>query len=360
MRHLGIVASSLPSVPPTVTVSSVTNFNQNRATLNGTVSANGNATTTVKFQISLNDSTWFDAVGGTTITNTSSQSVSVFYNATGYNNGGTVNLVPGTTYYVRLVATNAAGTSNSSSTSFITWSLKAYSMSTYGDTPGTYSFTVPTITPTGGTAIAPVLEEVMVTGGGGGSGYGGGGAGGYRLRATYAFSSGANTSMTIVVGGGGYLQTAGDPSSISGANLTTLSAGGGGAGSGAPASSGGNVGTGDVAFTGGTGMYSTGYDPKTGPYTDTSRFGTGGGAGWGGNGVSAYVDPNNTSFGDIFGGNGGPGGSAYGISGGAGGGGYGTAGSGNTGSFSVGYSNGGDKINNLGVRGAVAFKYYGP
>ena len=358
MRHLGIIASSARQ-PPTATISSVTNFNQNTATLNGTVSAFGFTTTTVKFQISTKDSTWYDAVGGTAITNTSSDGVSVYYNATGYNNAGTVNLTPNTTYYIRLVVTNSIGTTNSSSTSFTTWSIKAFNMSTYGDVAGTYTFTVPTVTPTGGTAIAPVLEEVIVAGGGGGAGYSGGGAGGYRSRATYAFSSGANTLMSIVVGGGGALQTAGGSSSISGTNLTTLSAGGGGAGSNAAASSGGNVGTGDVSYTGGTGIYSQAYDVKTGTYTDTTRWGTGGGAGWAGNGANAYNDPNNM-FGDSFGGNGGNGSSFYGVSGGAGGGGYGTGGSGNTGTFTTGYSNGGDKINNVGVRGAVAFKYYGP
>jgi hypothetical protein len=348
IRH-GLIASSV-ALPPTVSLSAATNFNQSLATLNATVSANFYSTT-VKFQYNTtNNFSSYTEVNAAT-TPITGQNVSSYANITG--------LSVGTTYYFRCVATNAIGTTTSSALSFITWSLKQYSMSTYGDTPGTYSFTVPTVTPTGGTVVAPTLYEVMVTGGGGGAGYGGGGAGGYRLRSSYAFSSGANTSMTIVVGGGGGAQASGGQSYITGTNLTTLTAGGGGPGSAAAAGSGGSLGTGDVAYSGGSGIYSIGYDAKTGSYTDTTRWGTGGGAGWSGNGGNAYNDPNNF-FGNSFGGNGAAGGGAYGISGGAGGGGYGTGGSGNTGSYSVGYSNGGDKINNVGVRGAVAFKYYGP
>lgn len=334
---------------PTVTINSTTNFNQSIATLNATISANYSSTT-VSFQYSTASN--FSSFTTASVSAVTTQSQTRHANITG--------LAVGTLYYVRVVATNAGGTTTSSSTSFTTWSLKQYSMSTYGDTPGTYSFTVPTVTPTGGSAVAPTLYEVMVTGGGGGAGYAGGGAGGYRLRATYAFSSGANTGMTIVVGGGGSgVGGAGGQSYITGTYLTTLTAGGGGGGSPAAAGSGGNVGTGDVAYTGGAGMYSTALDIKTGPYTDYSRWGTGGGAGWSGNGGAAYL-ANGGFFDDIVGGSGGAGGGAYGISGGAGGGGYGTGGSGSVGSYTVGYSNGGDKINGVGVRGAVAFKYYGP
>jgi hypothetical protein len=243
IRH-GFMGSGV-ALLPTVSVSSVTNFNQNRATLNGTVSANFYPTS-VKFQISLNDSTWYDAVGGTAISETSSQSVSVYYNATGYNNSGTVNLSPGTTYYVRLVATNPVGTSNSSSTSFLTWSAREFSKTT----SGTWNFTIPTITPTGGSVIAPSITSVQLIGAGGGGynqGGGGGGGAGYS-SATLTFASGSSTAISVVVGAGGGAATAGGSSSIS--NLGVSAAGGGGASTDVYNGRGGSSGSGNLGGVG--------------------------------------------------------------------------------------------------------------
>jgi hypothetical protein len=349
-----------------VSVSSVTNFNQNRATLNGTVSANENATTTVKFQISLNNSTWFDAVGGTAITNTSSQSVSVFYNATGYNNAGTVNLVPATLYYVRLVATNAAGTTNSSSTSFTTWSLKTYRNGPSGSNDtltGSQTFTIPTITPTGGAQVIPTVLNLLVAGGGGGarSGwYDGGGGGGYRSTSSRAFSNTSGTTLTIAIGGGAAQSGVGGTSSISATNFTSLSATGGNP----PSDDGGGNGIGgstpandNIAYSGGSGPYVIS--------KDDSGFAGGGGAGAAGNGTSGTASTSGST-----GGNGGAG--AYYATGNfnVGPGGFGSAGGNgtltngtlgaNSGAInSVGpYGKGGNGVAGSGTIGVVFFQYY--
>lgn len=348
MRVKGIIASSIrPASAPTVSISSTTNFNQNRATFNGTVSANGAVTTTIKFQISTNGgSTWVDASGGTTITNTSSQGVSVFYNATG--------LSENTTYTVRLVATNSAGTTNSGTTSFTTWSLKTFARTT----AGSESLTVPTITPTGQSPVAPIILEVFVVGGGGGAGYGGGGAGGFYLNTgSESFSSGSNTVINITVGGGGGAQSAGGGSSITGVNLTSRNGNGGGGGSPAQTGSGGNSGNG---FTGGVGAFGMNYGGKSGDYVDTNMWAAGGGASYGANGNSAYapgvygIRPGNgQNGGGAFGYNGGSGGRAYGQE-------YSTGYYGTLGTHSGGFGSGGEAINGAGVHGVVTFKYYGP
>jgi hypothetical protein len=322
----GLVASSV-ALAPTVSVSSVTNFNQNRATLNGTVSANFYPTS-VKFQISLNDSTWYDAVGGTAISETSSQSVSVYYNATGYNNSGTVNLSPGTTYYVRLVATNPVGTSNSSSTSFLTWSAREFSKTT----SGTWNFTIPTITPTGGSVIAPSITSVQLVGGGGGGynqGGGGGGGAGYS-SATLTFASGSSTAISVVVGAGGGAATAGGSSSIS--NLGVSAAGGGGASTDIYNGRAGSSGSGNIGGLG------TAANDKDGVPIAWAGGGGGGNAGAGANGDGAFNAggagggaSSATYGGGTFGGGGGGDGGATGGSssnGASGGGNYGVGGNG--------------------------------
>lgn len=348
MRHLGIVASSIvPASPPSVSINSTTNFNQDRATFNGTVSANGAITTTIKFQISTNNSTWSDASGGTTISNTSSDNVSVFYNATGLSNG--------TLYYVRLVATNSMGTATSSSTTFTTWSLKTYASAT----PGTSTLNIPTITPTNGTAVIPSIYNVFILGGGGGGQANGGAGGGYRLVSSRAFSSTANTQLTLVVGKGGdggrispstVYVTSGDPTQIYASNFTSIDAGGGAANQGGTV----YVGYGDnPAYRSG---YSTSY--TAGGKNDPIWYGYGGGAGIGGQGGDGAAG---NGYGN--GGSGGAGGSAYGYSGGAGGAGYGTTSSGSNGS-NYGYGSGGSYIDsfngNDGSAGLIRFQYFGP
>lgn len=340
MRNLGIVASSaLKASAPSVTVSSVTNYNQNIGTLNGTVSANGAITTTIKFQVSLNNSTWYDAVGGTAITNTSSDGVSVYYNATGYNNGGSVNFSPGTLYYIRLVATNSVGTTNSSSTSFTTWSLKTYQNGPSGSNDtlsGSQTFTIPTVTPTNGSAIIPSITEILVVGGGGamsGSLVGGGGGGGYNSESSATFSSTANFTLSLSIGGSG------TASSISASNFTTISAGGGGTAD----LNGGNVGSGDnLGYTGGTGVLYG--DPKSGYYANG-----GGGAGAGGNGSATA---------QYAAGAGGNGVSVYGYGVSAGGGGTAQNGTnGANGTYWGGYGSGQSYSGGPAI-GLVRFKYY--
>jgi hypothetical protein len=310
----GLVASSV-ALAPTVSVSSVTNFNQNRATLNGTVSANFYTTTTVKFQISTDNSNWSDATGGTTISNTSSQNVSVFYNATGLANG--------TLYYVRLVATTSVGTTNSSSTSFTTWALRTFDKTT----SGTWNFTIPTITPTGGSVIAPSITSVQLVGGGGGGynqGGGGGGGAGYS-SASLTFASGSSTAISAVVGAGGGAASAGGSSSIS--NLGVSAAGGGGASTDVYNGRGGSSGSGNL---GGVGY---GANDKGGALIAWAGGGGGGNTGAGGNGDGTFEAggagggaSSATYGGGTFGGGGG--GDGRNSNGASGGGNYGVGGNG--------------------------------
>lgn len=296
MRHLGIVASSAPQpTVPTVSISSVTNFNQNRATLNGTVSAN-NGETSIKFQISANNGTdWYDAIGGTAISNTSSNNVTVYYNTNGYYVSTKVPdmpLDPGSTYLVRLVATNSAGTATSSTASFTTWSLKTYRNGPSGSNDtltGNQTFTIPTITPTGSTAVMPTILNLIVVGGGGGSQDrgGGGGGGAFNSAASRSFSDTSTTTLSISIGAGGAGSNTvdsggtGGTSSITASNFTTLSASGG---TGASFS----LGVGTVPGStpaGENSAYSGGNTSSIDEYKGSNyATGAGGGAGSSGNG----------------------------------------------------------------------------
>jgi len=350
MRVKGIIASSVrPASAPTVTISSTTNFNHSIATFNGTVSANGAVTTTIKFQISTDNSNWSDATGGTTISNTSSQSVSVYYNATG--------LSVGTLYYVRLVATNSAGTSNSSSTSFTTWALQVYERSTSGGT----TFTIPTVTPTGGSAVAVSILDIIMFGAGGGGGVGGGaGGGGYQSVSSRSMTG--SRSITTSVGAGGVGGTSGitngGNTTLTG-DLTTLTASGGAAsndGAGLAGSSG----------NGNAGGSTASYDPDGGG-KGLPNFAYGGGGGAGGVGGNGVANASGT-----FGGNGGTGVSVTlgGVTraGGAGGGGstfvpqpVGTTADGSVGSNNT-YGSGGTANygagGSAGQAGYIRFRYY--
>lgn len=354
MRHLGIVASSTPNIPPTVATSAATGVTESRAVLNGTVSANFQSTT-VQFQYSKQSN--FSTIDGTVTAAQSpvtGQSVSVSFSLTGLpiNDSGQL-------YYFRIVATNNSGTSTSSATTFTTW--RKYSLSY--TTVGNHTFTVPTIA-----GVAPAaLPLIWVTAGGGGGGGsstfgggGGGGGGGYRYATNVAFT-GTSGFLNISVGGAGAggAGTNGDTtlnpsdgvsgqnSQISGTNFPTYTAGGGESGK-AGAGRGGNVGSGDnPAYAGGS------------IFTSTDKFGTstgGGGAGIGGNG------------GNGANGSGGAGGAgALGISSGGGGSPNGAHGSptsgyglgGNGGVTSGGEGNIGLSGSN-GTAGFVNFDYYGP
>ena len=349
----GIVASSVAVDLPTVTINAVTNFNQDRATFNATVSANYQSTT-VQFQYSRQSN--FSTIDGT-VTATGSpvtgQSTAVYYNATG--------LLNNTIYYVRAVATNAIGVTTTSGVTFTTWSVKTYA----NGTAGSYSLTLSTVTPTGSTAVIPAIHDVFIFGGGGGGANqgGGGGGGGYRLVSSRAFTSTSNTVLSLAIGGGGGPASAGGTTTISASNFTSISAGGGGGGVSPPASytpngassglnNGGTVGSGDNgANAGGTGV--TFYNTKD---NTLAQWGGGGGGGIGGGGGGGYSSSSNTNS---AGGGGGAGGTAYGYNGGTGGGGAGSDITGGQGS-PQGYGSGGGGGSSTGSAGLIYFKYYGP
>jgi hypothetical protein len=347
IRH-GIVASSV-ALPPTVTLNAASNFNQELATLNATVDANGYSTT-VKFQYSTasNFSTFTEVNAATTpITG---QAVSSYANITG--------LSTNTTYYFRCVATNDAGTTTSSSLSFTTWALQVYERSTSGGT----TFTIPTVTPTGGSAVAVSILDIIMFGGGSGGAYGGGGGGGGHQNVSSRSVTGSR-SITTSVGAGGNKGTSvssGGNTTISG-DITTLTANGGTA----PVDSTSTAGVSGNSNAGGA--FAT-YDPDGGGKgIPNVAFGGGGGAGGvGSNGVA------NAS--GTFGGNGGTGVSitSGGVTraGGAGGGGnvsvpqpvgtttYGAQGTNNT-YGSGGNAERGDGVGGLvGQDGYIRFRYY--
>ena len=375
----GVVAASITELP-TVTINAVTNFNQDRATFNATVSANYQSTT-VKFQYNTTNN--FASYTEVTATGSpvSGQSTAVYFNATG--------LTVGTTYYVRAVISNGIGTVTTSSVSFTTWSLKTYLKST----SGSYTVSVPSITPTGGSAIAPTIYEMLIYGGGGGANYSGGGGGGYRLASTKLSSATGTQDITGTVGAGGAGGnggagagggTAGGSTTLVVGN-TTYTAGGGGVANWL--SNGGAAGSGDnSSYAGGTGNYGytyiSGYNQWTHPScgccntnkdgscityctcnnpnspiysTDYSRYAGGGGGGINAAGTNAiYPDG---------GGNGGTGGGLYGLNGGNGGRGGGTASNGSNGSVTAGgvvVARGGEGNFGAGLAGGVTFKYYGP
>ena len=145
--HKGFIASAVALLPD-VTISSSTNFNQNQATLNATVSWNLYPTT-VYFDYSTSSS--FSSYSTVTYGSVTSQNASVSSTVTG--------LSVGTLYYVRVRAVSQIGTTTSSSTSFTTWSLQTYLKST----SGSYSVSVPSIP-----GVAPTIYEMLIYGGGGG------------------------------------------------------------------------------------------------------------------------------------------------------------------------------------------------
>jgi hypothetical protein len=391
--HRGFFGGAVTIVAPTITINAVTNFNQDRATFNATVAPN-NATTSVKFQYSTNGSTWTD---GATLTGITGGSQAVYSNQTG--------LAVGTLYYVRAIATNSAGSTTSSSTTFTTWSLKTFLRTTAGDV----LVEIPSITPTGGSAIAPSIYEMLAYGGGGSAAYGGGGGGGYRLSASTQSNTGGTQNVTVKVGAGGpYNSGTAMPAPAGESSIVTFGStswtAGGGTGGGWLTNAAGTAGSGtNPAHGGGVGYYGytyiSGYNQMVVGYnqwtdascgccntdkfgnclaycscnnpnspiygnnpnspiysTDYSRYAGGGGGGTDGGGATAtYPD---------VGGNGGPGGGAYGLRGGNGGGGGGTASFGSAGSVAGGsgpiVGTGGTGWWAAGVAGGVTFKYYGP
>ena len=340
----GVVAASITELP-TVTIGTTTGITESRAVFNATVSANYQSTT-VKFQYNTTN----NFASYTEVTATQSpvtgQSTAVSYTVTGLTKATVVDAAA-VTYYVRCVVTNSIGTATSSVTSFDLWTLRQKDSATTNS-----PFTVPTVAGVNPTA----LPIVVLIGGGGGGGYqgGGGGAGGLLSRTDYAFT-GSSGYLEWTVGGGGGGGTSGSSnggggtsSTLSGTNLTTLTAGGGGGG--VFNGSGGNVGTGDnPAYTGGT------------VYVDSSGkvnvYYCGGGAGNEGNGGNG----SNGAYGVGAAGNG-----FWGNSGGGGGGNdTNTAGAHGTPNNVGAGGNGGTNDGSVtpaqsGATGRVVFQYYGP
>lgn len=374
--HRGM--SSSVALPPAVATAAVEQFNQERASFVCYVSAN-DYLTTVSFQYNTtnNWSSYSTLSAGTTL----AQNQMIYANITG--------LSVGTTYYVRAVVSSQIGTVIGVVVSFTTWSLKTY----LNSSAGSFSVSVPSITPLGGTALAPTIYEMLIYGGGGGANYSGGGGGGYRLASSKLSSSAGTQTVTGTVGAGGTGgnggggaggATAGGSTTLTIGDTTYTATGG------QPANwltNGGASGSGDnTSKAGGTGNYGytyiSGYNQWTDPScgccatdkfgnctaycscnnpnspiytTDYNRYAGGGGGGTdsvGGN--ATYPDG---------GGNGGTGGGAYGLRGGNGGRGGGTASFGTDGGTSGSgpvVGKGGSGWFDAGVAGGVTFKYYGP
>lgn len=383
----GTFASGIREAP-TVTTNAVTNFNQNQADFNATVSANGYSTTVYfDFSTSSTFSIFTTVLQGTITT----QSASVSATRTGLANN--------TLYYVRCRAVNSLGETIGNTVSFTTWSLKTY----LNTTAGSYTFSLPSIP-----GVAPTITEMLLYGGGGGANYGGGGGGGYRLSASHTSSVTGTQTISGSVGGGGAAgnggggtgtATAGGNTSLT-VGSTTWTGGGGGAGqhpgncgSGC-GGRGGTVGSGtNGANIGGcntygyTYSYVSGYNPWTDPScgccasdkfgcvtyctcnnpnspiystaTDCGYYAGGGGGGTDSAGGNAATQGSASHVG----GGGGTGGGAYGLRGGNGGGGQGTQGNGAAGGFSVGSGTivgSGGSVFSAGSAGGVIFKYFGP
>lgn len=365
--HRGMSTSL--SLSPEVTTSAVQEFNQDRASFVCYVSAN-DYLTTVSFQYNTtnNWSSYTTVSAGTTL----GQNQMMYANVVG--------LSVGTTYYVRAVVQSSIGSAIGGVVSFTTWSLKTYIRTT----AGSYSVSVPSITPIGSPTLNPIIYEMLIYGGGGAAGYGGGGGGGYRIASSYVSPTAGTQNVTGTIGAGGTNPSNVLPAPAGGASTIniggTVFTAGGGTGGDWLTNPAGTAGSGNnPQYGGGVGYYGytyiSGYNTyccETDKYgnctatcpdynspiytTDYNRYAGGGGGGTDGGGANAgYPD---------VGGNGGPGGGAYGLRGGNGGGGGGTAAWGSAGSVPAisgpVVGTGGTGWWQSGVAGGVTFKYYGP
>lgn len=374
---LSLGYSSSPKFAPTLVTNAVSNFNQNRATVNAAVSANKYLTT---YYFDYSTDPTFTSYAGTFGVTTSAQNQTVSANIDG--------LPVGTLHYVRIRAVNAIGTTIGNTVSFTTWSLKTFTQTT----AGYFGVTVPSIP-----GVAPTILEMMLFGGGGGANYGGGGGGGYRLFSSHTSSTTGSQLVEGSIGSGGAAGNGGTGTgtATAGGNTTltigstTWTGGGGGAGNhpgivGAPSGRGGTAGSGTNASNlGGTNAYGfyyvsgyvqviTGYDkggnPIYGPdynqpiYAwDANYYACGGGGGTDGEGAPATGHTTTSQVG----GAGGAGRGAYGLRGGNGGGGIGTQGNAAAGGFIAGSGSGtivgsGGTHFAAGLAGGITFKYYGP
>jgi hypothetical protein len=227
--------SSAVVIPPTLTLGASTNYNQNSAVLNATVTATGNrAITSVEFQFSTSatfasgNSAWIAAATNTVI-NQGTTGTARTLNATGL----IENESTGTTYYVRFRATNSSG--------FVTTSAIGGSFTTYKKRTETFTgsrtWTNPrTSSGSSGLAITSIQDCIVVGGGGGSEFVLQSGAGGGAVTKSSSVSVGSSVVVTIGGGGamdgGGYDEFFGFPIATSGSASTlvassTLTAGGG-------------------------------------------------------------------------------------------------------------------------------------
>ena len=202
----GIVASAVvPAGLPIITGLSSTNISESVATLNATVDANGSgATTTITFQWKYNSDNFSTGTIYSSVASTTHIGSESFYvNISGLlvNDSGQAETVgdgPGNDrWYWRVVATNYSGTTTSAVEEFRTWSKKTWD----SDTSGSYTLTVPTVTPTGGTARARSIHYILLIGGGASHGsypYAGGGGQFTEIREMQV-----SGDLSIVVGRGG-------------------------------------------------------------------------------------------------------------------------------------------------------------
>jgi len=335
---------------PTVTIASTTNYNQNSAVFNGTVNSTGGINiTAVEFQYSTSssfasgNSAWFTATTNSTITSSATNTLCT-YNATG--------LTAGTLYYVRFRATNTAGTSTSSGSSFTTYSLRTV---TYTSGSGTWTNPVPT-SGTSGLAITSIADALVVGGGGGVGLFSGGGGG---VAASNSISTGSSLSYVVGVAGTSFSYpasgTAGGSSSLTSSAVWTMSGAGGGyviSGSNAASSGAGSGGNTANSSANAGGTYVAG----------CVDYAEGGAGGAGGVGQNAYYVVYTA-----YGGNGGAAVTYYGItvsSGGAGPDQYGDDGFQNGTTPASSYGGGGFSPQVGTPRapqaGLVRFTYYGP
>jgi hypothetical protein len=226
-------------IPPTLTLGASTNYNQNSAVLNATVTATGNrAITSVEFQWS-NSPTFTAGVGiiisawtaaaTNTVINQGTTGTARTLNATGL----IENESTGTPYYVRFRATNSSG--------FVTTSGIGGSFTTYKKRTETFTgsrtWTNPrTSSGTSGLAITSIQDCIVVGGGSGSVWAESSGAGGGGVIKSSFVSVGSNVVVTIGGGGamdgGGYDSFFGFPIATGGTASTlvassTLTAGGG-------------------------------------------------------------------------------------------------------------------------------------
>ena len=276
-------ATATPYTTPATPTVSVSNKNQSLATLNANVSSNGGSgLTAATFYYRVGSSGGWtssaagvDAGSGNYYANISGLSVNTTYN-----------------YFFR--ATNAAGDSDSSVGSFTTWRLIAS-----GPHYSNGSLAVPTVTPTGGSAVAVSIYNISLVGGGGGAGFGSGGAGGQ----VWTYSSAAVTgTISWTIGGPGSQVLPDDPgdragsggtTSISGTSSTLSAAGGQGGLSDYPSTGTRGLDGGSSAqsilganqiYLGGSGTYNA--DGKSFVVSAGGGAGAGGGGGNGNTGVS--------------------------------------------------------------------------